>query len=192
MLDTYSLQLDDKVEFMDYYLVKQLLEFMDMSVPYKLTVNQNVADLETRIYEEFVIEFEWDQEESTLTVFEADEIEEEENNQKFEEDTEGSIQLSKEADRIEENHSNEEASEQNLSNSIDEVQGIHDIVVIVNGENVTLSGKEKYIFVDILDFYSFDTSVAGGKSLIQKVNELEATFTTPIHMGDVVELRWQK
>lgn len=65
-----------------------------------------------------------------------------------------------------------------------------DICILVNGQDVELSGKEKYIFVDILDFYHFDTSRMGGKRLVLKVNGIDAHFTTPLKDGDETLIYW--
>lgn len=66
------------------------------------------------------------------------------------------------------------------------------IVVIVNRTPVTLKGKDKYIFVDVLDNYPFDTSTAGGLELIMTINGEKATFATGIKDGDILELYWKK
>lgn len=65
-----------------------------------------------------------------------------------------------------------------------------DIHVTVNKQLVTLSGKPRYIFVDILDFYSFDMSKLGGKELIMTVNGEKAEFSDEIYDGAVVEMYW--
>ena len=66
-----------------------------------------------------------------------------------------------------------------------------DINIIVNGKSVTLRGKKQYIYVDILDFYEFDTHIAGGKNLVTKVNDVRCEFVTPIKDGDIVEIYWE-
>ncbi len=65
------------------------------------------------------------------------------------------------------------------------------ITVEVNGKNVVLSGKEKYIFVDILDFYPFDTRTPQGKDLITKVNDEKCDFYAPVEEGDKIDLYWE-
>ena len=69
--------------------------------------------------------------------------------------------------------------------------GTVDINIMVNGKSVTLRGKKQYIYVDILDFYEFDTRVAGGKNLVTKVNDVRCEFVTPIKDGDIVEIHWE-
>lgn len=67
---------------------------------------------------------------------------------------------------------------------------ISSIFITVNDTVVQLKGKKKYTFVDILDFYPFDTSRLGGTKLIQTVNGVPAMFTTPVKEGDDCKLYW--
>jgi len=67
---------------------------------------------------------------------------------------------------------------------------IHDIVISVNGTPVHMTGRAEYTFVNILDFYPFDTSSLKGTRIIQKCNGRNADFFTPIEDGDMVELYW--
>ena len=53
-----------------------------------------------------------------------------------------------------------------------------------------MTGKGEYTFVDILDFYPFDTSSLKGNTIVQTCNGKRADFFTPIDDGDVVELYW--
>jgi len=45
-----------------------------------------------------------------------------------------------------------------------------ELYILVNNTPVVLKNKPSYIFVDILDFYPFDTSKAGGTELVMKIN----------------------
>ena len=53
-----------------------------------------------------------------------------------------------------------------------------------------MSGKKDYLLVDILDYYPFDTSVAGGNRLIITINDEPATFMSPVAEGDIVRIYW--
>lgn len=66
------------------------------------------------------------------------------------------------------------------------------ILVSVNSHPVRLLGKKEFIFVDILDFYEFDTSVARGSALVLKVNDNTADFYTPLKEGDAVQIYWKE
>ena len=65
------------------------------------------------------------------------------------------------------------------------------ILVNVNSQPVRLLGKKNFIFVDILDFYEFDTSVARGSALVLMVNGMAADFYTPLKEGDDVQIYWK-
>ena len=65
-----------------------------------------------------------------------------------------------------------------------------EIIISVNGTPIHMTGKGEYTFVDILDFYPFDTSSLKGNTIVQTCNGKRADFFTPIDDGDVVELYW--
>ena len=65
------------------------------------------------------------------------------------------------------------------------------MIVTVNGTPVLLKNKPNYLFVDILDFYPFDTSVAKGENLILTRNEEPCEFVTPIESGDLLKIYWE-
>ena len=67
---------------------------------------------------------------------------------------------------------------------------IREIVISVNGTPVHMTGKAEYTFVNILDFYPFDTSSLKGTGIVQKVNGMNADFFTPVNDGDIVDLYW--
>lgn len=66
------------------------------------------------------------------------------------------------------------------------------ITILINGSPLVMTGKENYIFVNVLDFYPFDTSTAKSSKLVTKVNDEIADFTTSLHDGDRVELYWEE
>lgn len=65
------------------------------------------------------------------------------------------------------------------------------ISVKVNNTYVTLTGKESYTFVDILDVYPFDMSKMGGDELVMTIDKAKAEFVSPLHNGAEVELYWK-
>jgi hypothetical protein len=67
-----------------------------------------------------------------------------------------------------------------------------EIHILVNGQRITLKGKDKYIFVDILDYYEFDMTVARGTSLVLKVNQQSAEFSSSIENEDVIDIYWEE
>ncbi|MDE7425615.1 MAG: rod shape-determining protein [Lachnospiraceae bacterium] len=172
VLDTYSLQENDKIEILDYYFMEELLEFMDLGVPKEFFINHKEGDWDDRIYDESIVECVWYEEDNSNEIKDVQELIE-------------SMQDSEttETDR-------KKNQEQNLT--LDEPnKKAKSITVTVNNETVVLSGKDNYIFVDILDFYPFDTSVAAGNTVVTKVNGIEGSFSTPISDGDSIELGWE-
>lgn len=65
------------------------------------------------------------------------------------------------------------------------------ITVNVNNTPVMLSGKKEYTFVDILDFYPFDTKTIGGDALVTTVNGENVDFSAPVKNGDDIMLYWK-
>lgn len=65
------------------------------------------------------------------------------------------------------------------------------IIITVNGSALTLTGKESYIFVDILDVYPFDMSQAAVKELVKTINGNTCEFTDDITDSDIIELYWR-
>lgn len=68
--------------------------------------------------------------------------------------------------------------------------GLKNLSIMVNGETVILRNKADYIFVDILDFYPFDTSIAHGDHLELRVNGIKCDFTHPLKEGDQAQMEW--
>jgi cytoskeletal protein RodZ len=93
--------------------------------------------------------------------------------------------------------SNQTETEQTGSQTDDTVKSEnvsvpHNIHVQVNGIAVTLRNKASYIFVDVLDAYPFDTKVAGGTTLVTRINGEPCDFTAPIKDKDMLDLYWEK
>jgi cell division ATPase FtsA len=63
--------------------------------------------------------------------------------------------------------------------------------VTVNFNRVMLSGKPKYVFVDIFEFIDFDLSSARGRNIVTTINKRAAQFMEPIQAGDVIEVYWE-
>ena len=66
------------------------------------------------------------------------------------------------------------------------------ITVNVNGEDVKLTGKADYIYVDVFEFIDFDLSKPQGRSVVTKLNDRNAIFNEPIKSGDKIVIYWEK
>lgn len=68
-----------------------------------------------------------------------------------------------------------------------------DIQSLVNyGDELTIKLKEKqpFIFQDVFRFVDFNLTVQENKKLVILRNENNAEFSTPIHTGDSLEIKW--
>lgn len=83
----------------------------------------------------------------------------------------------------------------NPGNKTEEVSAIPSepvsVTIEVNNTSVVLSGKSRYTFVDVFDFYPFDLKTPGGTELITTLNGEKVPFTAPITAGDKIELYWR-
>ena len=64
-------------------------------------------------------------------------------------------------------------------------------IVKVNGDEVILSGKDNYIFVDIFDFYSFDISSPKGIITLE-LNGSPAEYFASLKEGDNLSIYWKE
>lgn len=83
----------------------------------------------------------------------------------------------------------EEAGGSVSSGITDEADGI---TVYINSKPVRLTGKPRYIFVDIFDFYEFDLSAAAGRTIVTNINGQRAQFSGALNAGDQIELGWKE
>ena len=204
---SYEIQNGDDIETRSYYTVGQLAEFMDVEPDpdHQILVNNNVADQNTLIYENFSIEW-------TLTGNGYTKPEEDTGDR--EEDIENTPEEEKDTDEVTESEPTEdsstddgdvtgdEKSEQSAAaertNSPDvpstpltkeAVADIpkkagNEIHVKFNGEDVTLSGRLDYIFADVLAKVNFDANQANGRLALTKKNGVKCGYADPITEGD--------
>lgn len=66
------------------------------------------------------------------------------------------------------------------------------IIVTVNGEQIKLSGKKGYVFVDVFEYIDFDLSKPQGSGIVTNLNGREAQYMESIKSGDVIEIYWKK
>jgi cell division protein FtsA len=86
-----------------------------------------------------------------------------------------------------------EAKSENKTDSIefeDSEKIKKDTEVLVNGKNVLLKNKEKYIFIDIFDYIDFDLTVAKG-NLVLLLNGKKAGYHDVLSAGDEIRIYWE-
>ena len=70
--------------------------------------------------------------------------------------------------------------------------GTIELTVRVNGDEVILTGKKEYIYVDVFDKIDFDLSEPAGKTVITKLNGIRtASYAEKLRPGDILEIYWQ-
>lgn len=181
-LETKEIKEEDRLEILDYYVIEDLMEYMDMPMPEQFFLNGRESNPEDHIYDGTSVECVWENDinETGITIQEETTMEQS--------GLEGEIRPEQKEEIL---HMGKIVQEDERTEKEPATSGIYDITVTVNDTDILLSGKSSYIFVDILDVYPFDTSVAGGTSIVTTINGTDATFSTPIQEGDQIALYWK-
>lgn len=197
-LPSYEICAGDQIEARNFYTVGQLAEFMDVEVDmeHEIVVNNRAATMDTLIYENFTIDW-------TVLSFGAAAIPPE---QLPAADMDALRSVSEEMSKTSTAEIDEMQSQQQGETEAEKDTGAADalqeemvqsvtgseIVVVINGQPVRLTGKKSYIFVDIFDFYDFDLKASAGRAVITKLNGSNAQFSALLADGDEIELGWQE
>ena len=222
--EDYSIRENDVIETRNYYTVRQIAQFMDLVIDtdQMIFVNNEEADLDTLVYENFSVEWKTDE-------YGVARIDNNTYNDTQESDTdEASVLAEQDANSTESDNTVTRTSEQMMNQVLDELhddfakeaeasavpenelpenelqkndiqEEIHEedsskntVTVIVNGEPVELSGKDTYIFVDIFTHISFDLQEGKGRAIATVINGRDARFSEELHEGDKIELYWKE
>ena len=219
----YSIHENDAIEMLNYYTVKQIIELMDVVLDknMNLYVNNKVADLETKVYENFSVI--WTLEKLTMNhAVEPDILEEQTNHtQESQPDVAQDNKITYDVgnDILEEPKSEPVSTVETVSNA-DQVSNAEPIStaepvtsdpsaatepvvakkirlntvlqVVVNDNPVKLFGKPEYVFVDAFEFIDFDLTKPQGTSVVTKINGNVAQYMEPLNNGDVLEIFWKQ
>ena len=222
--EDYSIRENDVIETRNYYTVRQIAQFMDLVIDtdQMIFVNNEEADLDTLVYENFSVEWKTDE-------YGVARIDNNNYNDTQESDSDdASVLAEQDANSTESDNTVTGTSEQMMNQVLDE---LHDdfakeaeasavpenelpenelpkndiqediqeedsskntVTVIVNGEPVELSGKDTYIFVDIFTHISFDLQAGKGRAIATVINGRDARFSEELHEGDKIELYWKE
>ena len=213
--EDYSIRENDVIETRNYYTVRQIAQFMDLVIDtdQMIFVNNEEADLDTLVYENFSVEWKTDE-------YGVARIDNNNYNDTQESDSDdASVLAEQDANSTESDNTVTGTSEQMMNQVLDE---LHDefakeaeasavpenelpkndiqeedsskntVTVIVNGEPVELSGKDTYIFVDIFTHISFDLQAGKGRAIATVINGRDARFSEELHEGDQIELYWKE
>ena len=222
--EDYSIRENDVIETRNYYTVRQIAQFMDLVIDtdQMIFVNNEEADLDTLVYENFSVEWKTDE-------YDVARIDNNNYNDTQESDSDdASVLAEQDANSTESDNTVTRTSEQMMNQVLDELhdefakeaeasavpenelpenelpkndiqEEIHEedssentVTVIVNGEPVKLSGKDTYIFVDIFTHISFDLQAGKGRAIATVINGRDAQFSEELHEGDKIELYWKE
>ena len=217
--EDYSIRENDVIETRNYYTVRQIAQFMDLVIDtdQMIFVNNEEADLDTLVYENFSVEWKTDE-------YGVARIDNNNYNDTQESDSDdASVLAEQDANSTESDNTVTRTSEQMMNQVLDELhdefakeaeasavpenelpkndiqEEIHEedssentVTVIVNGEPVELSGKDTYIFVDIFTHISYDLQAGKGRAIATVINGRDAQFSEELHEGDKIELYWKE
>lgn len=159
----YQIQDGDRIQILNYYTLKQLLQFMDIHPEGTILVNREPAQEDTKIYENFKIT--WSEQLTYQDLQDAD-------------------------NPVPDKEAPEEAAATDEAPA-EEKKGTT-IVVLANQKQYTLSGKETYVFAEIFDVIHFDTSTVRGTELVMLLNDKKADPFDELHNGDNISIYWRK
>lgn len=178
----YEIKDGDQIKVMDYYTLRQVLELMDIIKYTNVTVNNMPADMDTRVYDNFTIVCDMEEQIPIEYIGGSSSILEESVQENPSEDNQkgGFEPQSREAAEPAPVPATEEPA----------AGGVSNLSITVNGDPVVLKNKESYILVDVLDFYPVDTSAAHGDHLEIEVDGVACDFTYPLRQGADIRIEW--
>lgn len=206
----YSIQENDVIEILSYYTVRQVAEFMDVIINQDMNiyVNNKLADMDSKVYENFSVV--WTMEELQLSDRDKyenelansfDELPEDDGTyqkrdteveREIEDSTEVSSQAGQEGNESGQSFDSAEDSGDEADQGIEDNSAGFSLYVTVNGEQVHLTGKASYVFVDVFEHIDFDLSKPQGSGIVTRLNGRDAQYMEEIHSGDVIEIYWKK
>ena len=199
----YSICDGDEIEFLNYYTVKQIIEFMDVILDENMHiyVNNKIADMDTKVYENFSVIWSMVNLDSGDADGESDSREEMDEESGYEDstaDTEAAKTYANagltagDVTSAPEKTEAVGAAEQKETTETVNKPLEQQIGVIVNGRTYILKGKPEYVFVDVFDYIDFDLSKPQGTGIVTTLNKQPAQYMETLKHGDVIEIYWKK
>lgn len=202
----YSIQENDNIEILNYYTVRQIAEFMDVIINQEMNiyVNNKLADMDTKVYENFSVI--WTME--VLQLSDKEKYDQDVSYADLPEDDGTYVKREREempvdvtfgdeptAQQIEPETEDAQESGEAVTQEDVEIETKTDIPlsihVTVNGQEIQMSGKSEYVFVDVFQYIDFDLSRPKGSGIVTNLNGREAQYMESIHSGDVIEIYWK-
>lgn len=206
----YSIQENDKIEMLNYYTVKQIVEFMDVILDdtTEIYVNHQIADENTKVYENFSVV--WSLKENrTGKTKEPESATEKNMKEKHAKEQSAKEQAVTEKNTKEQSVKRQSAKEKEQARPVKKAskekktentetttkknmeKNNTTIHVVVNKRSLTLTGKKDYIYVDVFDYIDFDLSKPQGTSVETLLNGAKAGYTQLLSEGDVLDIFWK-
>lgn len=199
----YSICDGDEIEFLNYYTVKQIIEFMDVILDENMHiyVNNKIADMDTKVYENFSVIWSMVNLDSGDADGESDSREEMDEESGYEDstaDTEAAktyanagLTAGDVTSAPEKTEAVGAAEQKEMTETVNKPLE-QQIGVIVNGRTYILKGKPEYVFVDVFDYIDFDLSKPQGTGIVTTLNKQPAQYMETLKHGDVIEIYWKK
>lgn len=196
----YDIKEDDKIEMINFYTVRQVAEFMDVTINEEMNiyVNNKLATMDTRVYENFSVIW-------TMDTLELSDVEQYENSdlEQWAEDSEEAEWTLAESGELLAQEAEADAGQGfgNGAAADEAAEGAKKapkpgptaaVGVTVNGSPVILKGKEEYVFVDVFDYIDFDLSKPKGRGIVTRLNGIDTQYMAPVSEGDVIEIYWKE
>lgn len=176
----YEIKEGDAIISVDYYTLEQAMAFLDITPQGRVYVNHMPAGPEEKVYENFSINMEI--EEQTYTPEPIEEV-------RIEPVKESDVPtaIGQDAGKVKQEAPLTDSTAAGTSSD-----GEKSIVITVNGQPVVLKGKDSYMLVDVLDVYSFNLADARGRRAVVNVNGVPTNFMQVLADSDHVELYWEE
>lgn len=193
----YVIQEGDEIETRNFYTIGQLAEFMDVRIDEEagIILNGKPADMGSLCYENFEIEWSasaYERGERHISYGQADHRFDAgpEEEASTEESTDSAAEVHEPAVETNTDSAAEAAADAPVQKPTEpESKELH---IIANNQEITLSGKEEYVFVDIFDYIDFDLSASHGRAIVTLINGMDAQYTQVLQDGDKIEVYWKE
>lgn len=182
----YQICEGDDIQIRNYYTVSEVAEFLDMPAGEDICVNDIDAKADTRVYENFTVSWsERPENELHGTASGEDMPEEADNVPEWQQNSDDTTHVKQDGER------RSDVQKSAISKDTASAENQTAIIVIANGQTVTMSGKAGYVYVDVFDFIEFDLKNSQGRSIVTLLNGRKAEFMEPLQNGDRIEIYWK-